>query len=193
MAPAMARLEASSTSVLNPVTRLGSRGCSGGGHSGAARRSTKKPETRPAKNITSAAMRNTIASRTLSSGRRGEGSRSSPSPPPVGGGGGGVRPFVFRLAGGRGGASRTSRLTSESPPGARPRRARPRSSAARAAADGCARRGRSSACSCLVEGQQRQQQRQIEERGQQHAARVRERGGQRLLRPHRHEGRAQDE
>ena len=109
-------LEPSKTSVLSPVTNTGSRGCSGGGHSGAASRRTKKPETRAAKNITSPAIKNIIASRTLSSGRPHEPLRSS-SPPPVGGVGGGTRPLVRRRTGGRsGGDSTASGLTSESPP-----------------------------------------------------------------------------
>src|SRR5205085_305032 len=92
----------------------------------------------------------------------GGGRQPAHQPPPVGGGGGGVRPLMRRGTG-RGGASRTSGLTSESPPGTRRRRGRPRPRAARGARDGYARRARRpSARSYLVEGQEREERRQVE-------------------------------
>src|SRR3989442_627531 len=76
-------LEASSTSVLTPVTPTGSRGWNGGGQSGWPSRSTNSAEMSAAKNTDSPPIRKRTASLRLSStGRRGEGSRSGPSPPP---------------------------------------------------------------------------------------------------------------
>jgi len=93
----MATLDASSTTVFTLVTPIGRRGWSGGGQTAAVTRSTRNAETRPPKNMTSPQMRNSIASRTLSSGgRRGAGSRSGPSSPPRGGGIGGRLPLVRR-------------------------------------------------------------------------------------------------
>src|SRR5262245_3877018 len=182
-AAAIATLEASSTIVLTPVTPTGSRGCSGGGHWTAVTRRTRNAETSPPKNITSPQIRNSIASRTLSSsGRRGPGSRSGPSPPPVGGGGGGTCPLARR------GRSTVTVVTSGF------RRGTPRRSALRRWSGGfsgfadSARR-----CSCLVERQQGQQDRQVEQRRIEDAARGADRGRQRLARPQRDEGRAEHE
>src|SRR5262245_26759559 len=182
-AAAIATLEASSTIVLTPVTPTGSRGCSGGGHWTAVTRRTRNADTSPPKNITSPQIKNSIASRTLSrSGRRGPGSRSGPSPPPVGGGGGGTWPLVRR-------GRSTVRVVTSGSRSETPRRPAPqRSSGARARSGGCGRR-----YSYLVQGQQRQQDRQIEQRREQHAPR---RAGRRrpcLARPDRDERRAEQE
>src|SRR5215831_9109616 len=177
-AAAIATLEASRTSVLTPVTPTGSRGCSGGGHWTAVTRRTRIAETSPPKNITSPQIRNSIASRTLSSsGRRGPGSRSGPSPPPVGGGGGGTCPLARR------GRSTVRVVTS----GSR-RRAPRRWSGGPSGFAGSARR-----CSSLVEGQKGQQDGQVEQRRIEDAARRDDRRRQRLARPERNEGRAEDE
>src|SRR5262245_30562713 len=122
MAAKTATLEAIRTSVLRPVTPTGNRGCSGGGQTAAPTRSTRNAETRPAKNITSAAIRNIVARIALSNAARRGDSPSEPSPPPVGGRGGLEWPLVYDR--GRGGVS-SSRLTSGSPPAARPGPARP--------------------------------------------------------------------
>src|SRR3990167_3950781 len=102
----MVALEARSTSVLRPVTATGRRGWSGGGHTAADRRSTRKAEISPPKNMTSPLIRKIIASRTLSrTGRRGPGSRAPPAPPPAGGGGGPAARPRPRPPGGAGGGA----------------------------------------------------------------------------------------
>src|SRR5262249_27455523 len=182
-AAAIATLEASRTSVLMPVTPTGSRGCSGGGHWTAVTRRTRNAETSPPKNITSPQIRNSIASRTLSSsGRRGLGSRSGPSPPPVGGGGGGTCPLARR------GRSTVRVVTSEFRRGTPRRPALRRWSGGPSGFAGSARR-----CSCLVEGQEGQQDRQVEQRRIENTARRAHRRRQRLARPERDERRAENE
>ena len=97
------------------------------------------PRSDAAKNMVSAARKNTIARRTLSS-RRGAGSRLVVAPAAVGRQ---RRQVAGRSRGGRtGGGSRTSGLTSGSPRGATRRRARRRRASRRRRAGGYARPGR---------------------------------------------------
>src|SRR5262249_3827398 len=79
-------LEPSRIIVLAPVTPMGSRGWSGGGHAGALTRSTQNDATSPAKSMVSPPMRKSVASNALSiTGRRGGGARPWAGPPPGGG------------------------------------------------------------------------------------------------------------
>src|SRR5688572_14456024 len=157
-----------------PVTAIGRRGCSGGGHTGAASRSTRNAEINPANSIVSPAIRNIVASRALSRmGRRGSGPRSSPPSSPVLGGGAGMRPFGRREAGGRaGGASRTLVIIVTIACRSRSSRSRapPRCSRGSGASGGSSSRAPRGPSSYLVERQQRQHYRQVEQRGEEHAA-----------------------
>src|SRR5262245_2116184 len=198
----MATLDGRSTTVLAVVTSLGRRGWRGGGHTGRLARRTNSAEMRAAKNIDSAPMKKTMATRRLSSGRRGDGSGPS-SPPPVGGRGGPIRPLAGRMTGGRGDSrSLVATVTtgfrrgwSRPPAPPSPRAGRARSSDfAPICRDATDRRGADwPRRSPAVKRQEREQDGQIEDRCEHHAAHSLAGGGEGVHGPQGQEGHAEEQ